>query len=86
MWACRAAVALLVVLIEGVRTPEAAIATWLGTRILPPTLVELVFVALPVVLELEARLTGSTPVDVSLASGSCLSSVNQGSASWRRRR
>lgn len=52
-----AAVALLVVLVERVGTPEAAVATRLGARILAPTLVKLILVALPVILALKARLT-----------------------------
>lgn len=61
-----AAVALLVMLVERVGAPEAAVAAGLGAGILPPTLVELVFVTLPVVLALETRLTRGAPVDVCL--------------------
>lgn len=61
-----AAVALLVMLIERVGAPEAAVAARLGAGILPPALVELVFVTLPVVLALETCLTRGAPVDVRL--------------------
>lgn len=64
-----AAVALLVVLVERVGTPEASVATRLGAGVLAPALVELVLVALPVVLALEARLTRGTPVNVGLSGG-----------------
>ena len=56
MGAGLAAVALLVVLVERVGAPETAVAARLGARVLPPSLVELVLVALPVVLALEASL------------------------------
>lgn len=55
--ACSTAVALLVMLVERVRTPEAPIAARLWTRILPPAFMEFILVALPIVLALEARLT-----------------------------
>lgn len=65
-----AAVALLVVLIERVASPEAPIAAGFGARVLPPALVEFVLVALPVILALEACLARRTPVDVLLVDGS----------------
>lgn len=61
-----AAVALLVMLVERVGAPEAAVAARLGAGIFPPALVELVFVTLPVVLALETCLTRGAPVDVCL--------------------
>lgn len=63
---CLAAVALFVVLVERVGAPEAAVAARLGAGIFPPTLVELVFVTLPVVLALETCFTRGAPVDVCL--------------------
>lgn len=52
----RATMTLLVMLVEGVRSPETSIAARLGARIFPPSLMELVFVAFPIILALEARL------------------------------
>lgn len=69
MGARLAAVALLVVLVERIGTPEATVAARLGARVLAPALVKLILVALPVVLALEARLARGAPVNVSLAGG-----------------
>jgi hypothetical protein len=60
--------ALLVMLIERVGSPKAAVASRLGTRVLAPALVKLVLMALPVVLALEACFTGGAPIDVGLTS------------------
>lgn len=59
-----ATVALLVMLVERIGPPEAAVATGFRTRILPPALVKLVFVALPVIFPLEAGLARRAPVNV----------------------
>lgn len=50
-----AAVALLMMLVERVGTPEATVAARFRTWVLSPSLMELVFVSLPIVLALEAR-------------------------------
>lgn len=63
-----ASVALLVMLVERVGSPEAAVTSRLGTRILAPALVKLILVALPVVLALEAGLTRGAPINVGLTS------------------
>jgi hypothetical protein len=54
----------LVVLVKGIGAPERAIAARLRTRILLPALVKLLFVSLPVVFPLEARLARGAPVEV----------------------
>jgi hypothetical protein len=59
-----ATMALLVMLVERVGTPEAAIAPRLRARIFPPAFMELVFMALPIVFALEARLTRRAPIDI----------------------
>lgn len=69
VWAGFASVALFVVLIKRIGTPEAAVAAGFRARVLPPTLVELVLVPLPVVLALEARLARCAPVNVGLVGG-----------------
>lgn len=63
-----ASVALLVMLVERVGSPEAAVTSRFGTRILAPALVKLILVALPVVLALEAGLTRGAPINVGLTS------------------
>lgn len=75
--ASRTAVALLVVLIERIGAPETPIAARLWAWVLPPTLMEFILVAFPVVLALEASLTRGAPVDVSFAGGGCLGTVDQ---------
>lgn len=69
MWARLATVALLVVLVERVRTPEAAVAARFRAWVFSPTLVELVFVALPIVFPLKAGLARCAPVNVLLGGG-----------------
>jgi hypothetical protein len=63
-----ASVALLVVLVERIGSPKAAVAAGLGAGVLPPTLVKFVLVALPIVLAFEARLARCAPVNVLLVS------------------
>lgn len=63
-----AAMALLVMLVERVGTPETTVTPRLGTRVLAPALMKLVLVTLPVILALEARLTRGAPVNVGLSS------------------
>lgn len=58
--ACRAAVGVLVVLIERIGSPEDPIAV--GTRIALISLVELVLVSFPVKLALESNVTKGAPV------------------------
>jgi hypothetical protein len=60
--------ALLVMLIERVGSPKAAVASRLGARVLAPALMKLILVSLPVVLALEACLTRCAPINVGLAS------------------
>lgn len=64
-----AVMALLVVLVERVGAPEAAVASWFRARVLSPALVKLVFVAFPIVLALKARVTRCAPVNIGLAGG-----------------
>ena len=63
-----ATMALLVMLVERVRSPKAAVTSWLRARVLAPALVKLILVSLPVVLALEACLTRCAPINVGLAS------------------
>lgn len=51
---CRATVTLLVMLIERVGAPKAAIAARLRAGVFPPALVKLVLMSLPIILALEA--------------------------------
>lgn len=86
VWAGCATMTLLVMLIKGVGPPETSVAAGLRARVLPPSLVELVLVALPVVLALEARLAGGAPVDILLinvAAGADRSSVHDGCTGGR---
>jgi hypothetical protein len=57
MRASLAAVALFVMLVERVGSPEASVTTRFRTRVLPPAFVKLVFVPLPVILPFETGLT-----------------------------
>lgn len=60
MWARRAAMGVLVVLVEGVGTPEDAVAVRTGVALV--AFVKLVLVALPVELALEGDVTEGAPV------------------------
>lgn len=78
-----AAVALLMVLVERIGTPEATVTSRLRAGILPPALVELIFMSFPVVLSLEARFARGTPIDVGLASGTIGTTEGTGRRSRR---
>lgn len=81
-------VTLLVVLVERVGAPEAAVAAWLWARILAPALMEFIFMSLPVIFALEAGLARGTPVHVLLvtARGRHLRAIDDWSAAGRGER
>lgn len=63
---CRATMALLVMLVERVGAPKAAIAARFRARVFPPALVKLVLMSLPIILALEARVARCAPVYILL--------------------
>lgn len=82
--ACLATMALLVMLVKRVGTPEAAVATRLRAGVLAPALVKLILVALPVVLALEASFARGAPVNVGLSGGADGRAKRAGDGSRRR--
>lgn len=83
-----ASVALLVMLVERVRAPEATVAAGFRAGVFSPALVKFVFVAFPVVLAFKASLTRGAPIDVLLvaARGRHLGTVDNGGAAGRSKR